>query len=305
MSIRYYRKNFPVVNDIIVAKITEISNDVGIYAECIEYPNLRLFISPTEISKRRVNAHKFFSKDKLYPVITLVVDSNKSIIDVSYLKMKEADRTRYSEKFSIIQKIYKLGLEASEFYSSFFKIDIDQAMNIVFDRTIWNIFDDTPSDITFDTTSPDTPETSLLYVTMESKIQDINDLYISILEDPSKLFRGRICDIYKTQFIQHIKKRIKISDIVLTSEITLLCLQDSAVERIKNTLTFGIDPKIQIRYISSPRYEIITNDYSKSVAEELMNKTISTIKNNCEIYGVKFVKNSELCVLKEKTCVFN
>lgn len=304
--IRYYRKTFPVAKDILVAKITGISDEGGIYADCVEYPDLKLFILPTEIAKRVVNLHKMFSPDRLYPVLTLNVDINKKLADVSYSKINETDRANYLEKFSTFQKIYKLGLEASELYSSFFGIELDQATDFIFNRTLWNIFE--------------------LFIKNEDTPKSINEFYISLLENPSRLFNTNTkqddkvpenlsekevkqmdnerFDEYKEYFIQNIKKRIKITDIVLSAEISLVCLQNGAVERIKNTLKSDIDPKIQIN-ISSPRYKIVATDSDKSSAEQLIKDTISLIQSNCEKFGVKFIKQSEICIQKNKSYTFS
>lgn len=285
-NIRYYRKLFPVAEDIITAKITGISDDDGIYADCVEYPDLKLFILPTEIKKRKINLRKFFSPDKLYPVLTLSVDINKKLADVSYKKINENDRSNYLEKFYVLQKIYKFGLEVSKLYSSFTGIELFQSIEFIFDKTIWNIFDE--------------------FTEHDKNIEDINEFYMSLLEDPLKLFNeDNSLDEFKEYFIQNIKKRIKITDIVLSTEIKLICLQTGAIEKIKNTLKTDIDSAVQIKCISSPRYELIVTNRDKSKAEELINNTIEIIKNNCGKFNVNFLEQSNICVLKDKIYSFN
>lgn len=288
-DIRYYRKTFPFPNDILIAKITEIA-DTGVYAKCVDYPTLKLFICPTEISYRKVNLRQFFSPEKLYPVRTLNVYKDTNIVDVSYSKITEKDRNDHLEKFAIYQKIYKLGLEASDFYSSFAERDQDYSTNYIFDKTVWPIFDKFWTD-----------KCTTIY---------INDFYTSVLEDPSKFFADSSSDNtldelnsdYKEKFVQNIRKKIKISDVVLTTEIILICLEGNAIERIKNTLNID-NPKVQIRY-TSPRYELIVCMDNKTNAEQLMEHSISTIKENCDKFNVNFVKHTDICVKKDKQWIY-
>src|SRR5437870_5042472 len=108
MSIRYYNKEFPLERDVLIVRITEIL-DGGARAESLEYPNLHIYILPTEIAKYKTNLHKLFSPTKLYPVYIMNIYPQKNIADVSYKKITEEDREKYCERFSVYQKIYELG----------------------------------------------------------------------------------------------------------------------------------------------------------------------------------------------------
>jgi translation initiation factor 2 alpha subunit (eIF-2alpha) len=290
-TIRYYRKPLPTIQDIIVAKLTSIPKKSGIYAECIDYPELKLFIPPTEISRRKVNLQNFFSQDKLYPVLTLGVDEGKKLVDVSYSKINEKDRKEHMEKFAIYQKIYKLGLEASSAYSIFSGIDMDLATETIFDISVWDIFDKFTED--------------------SEASGKVNDFYLSILEDPSLLFnKSKGVDIpdfdeYKSKFIESIKNKIKICDLTLSAVVTLICLQDGAVNRIKSCLKSDLNQKVQIRYIGSPRYEVIASGSDRTLAEGAINTAISTIRANCEKYGVEFGECSKVCIQKDKQYTFH
>lgn len=290
--IRYYRKKYPEINDILIAKITNISksiNNSGIYAESVEYPDLKLFIPLTEISRRKINLNKFFSPEKLYPMSVLNIDIDKNYADISYNKISENEKSKYFEKFNIYQKIYKIGIEASEIYSQFFNINIDESSEYIFDNIIWNIFDKCTG---FD----------------EIKTYE---LYTSLLENPYRLFdkfeqnksdeMKSFCD----EYVGIISKKIKISNPILLTEITLICLENEAVNKLKSTLTTNINPKVQIKYIASPRYEIITSEDTILLSQEMINTTIETIKQNCEKFGVKFIKQSDIIVQKNKTYIFN
>ena len=65
-----------------------------------------------------------------------------------------------------------------------------------------------------------------------------------------------------------------------------------------------MDPKIQIEYISSPRYKILVNDFDKSNAQRLIKEALLTIQDNCKKFGVKFVNQSEICVQREKVYTY-
>jgi translation initiation factor 2 alpha subunit (eIF-2alpha) len=278
--VRYYRKSFPDCNDTLIAKITEFS-DSGVYADSIEYPGLKLFIPKTEISKYNVNLQKLFSSNDLYPVLVLNTYKDKNIADVSYIKLSDKERNEHLEKFSIRRKIYRLGLEANKAYSLFSGTEDCSTASYIFGKTVWPIFEHDSGDKCY-----------------------LEELYTSLLEDPHKLFVGSESEQfneYKEHFVQDVKKKIKISDVVLTIEISLLCTENNAIERIKNTLK--INSNVQIRY-KSPKYELIATANDKTNAMSLLRQAIDEIKDNCERFKVSFVKQGDVCVLKDKTYVF-
>lgn len=291
-DIRYYKNKIPFSQDILIAKITNISEN-GVYANSVEYPHLKLFIPLTEISKRKTNVKKLFSPDKLYPVLVLDINIQGNLVDVSYNKISDKDKKIYLERFLSLQKIYKLGLEAAKEYSLFCNIDNNDAQECIFSCTIWNIFDK--------------------FIKDKKLSEYINDFYISLLENPLNLFNefsdnvsiSDKFDEYKERFVENIKKRIKISDVVLSVEITLVCLQNSALEKIKKALKVDLDPKVQLRYISSPRYELVATCNNKLLAEQLLKNSVDIIKNNCKNQGVRFINHSDIIVQKEKSYIFN
>ncbi|AYV84266.1 MAG: eukaryotic translation initiation factor eIF-2 alpha, partial [Hyperionvirus sp.] len=156
---RYYEKTVPNVGDILVVKITKISDNKGAYAESAEYPDLKIFILPTEINRRVVNVKKFFSPDKLYPTRVLFVDPVKHLVDVSYSKLNDKEKLEYLERFTIYQKIFRIAVDINTLYNN----DGDT----IFKNTVWHIFD------------------NLCHESNET----VSNYYTSILEDPYIFFK--------------------------------------------------------------------------------------------------------------------
>lgn len=276
---RYYNKMTPDMGDILIITVDKISEYGGVYCNCSEYPDQMFFIPPTEIAKRKVNVDKFFVPETFYPVIVLNKNENQKITDVSYSKVPEKDREDHLERYRIYQKIYKLGLEACDFCSA-----DDNDCEQIFDLTVRSIFNK--------------------FSDNKDSTKTVQEFYINMLENPVLFFGDSKLD-FQDDFIENIKKRIKITDVLLACEITLMCLQNEAVQKIKNVLKNDIDPKVQIRYIASPRYEILVSSSDKDNAKQLIDDTIKIIKKNCKEYGVEFVKSSEIIVLKEKNYSFS
>lgn len=291
---RYYQKTVPSCGDILVVKITKISDNKGAYAESAEYPDMKIFILPTEISRRAVNVQKFFSPHELYPTRVLFADAGKRLADVSYSKLNEKERLEYLERFSIYQKIFRIALDVNTLFFNEGDNDTEPESvpvpvpvpvpvvdDIIFRNTVWKIFDNLIG------------ETNIV----------VANYYNSILEDPSKFFQYAkdIPKDFIEKYITRLKQRIKISDVILTAEVTILILKNDAVTKLKNILKNDIDPKVEIEYLSSPRYKLIASAYEKADAESLIKKTILTLEENCKKFEGKFIKATDITVQKEKT----
>ena len=287
---RFYKKKFPDVGDIIIVKITGISDNKGAYAESLEFPDVRVYVLPTEIARRNVNLKTFFSPDKYYPTRVLFVDQIKKLTDVSYTKVTEPERKESLERFTTFQKIYKLGIDTCIHYNTFTtltepsqQIPSFDICEIVFNDTIWPIYNN--------------------IINNSDNTKTINSFFTGILENPSTLFSTSptIATDFIDKFVTHLKQRIKISDIELICEVTLIVLERDAIARIQNIFQTDIDPSIKIDYVSSPRYNIIAINNDKLVAEQQILNTIKVIETNCKKYSGKLIKVSNISVLKERT----
>ena len=287
--IRFYSRDFPAVGDILVIKMTEISNG-GVYGYSVEYPGLRVYILPTEISRRKVNLKKLFSQDKFYPTRVLSVDVRKGLADVSYSKLTDRERADCLERFTTYQKIYRLGLDATNICTKVGNIPPAEAMELVFRNGVWAILENLVAD---SRPGPD-----------QIPIKSIVDRYTSLLENPANLF-GTSCPEVPgpciTAYVESLKDRVKVSDVIISSEVTLLVLERDAVTRLRQILTTDLDPHTKVEYVASPRYKVTVTDPERATAEKLLTATLSRLRENSMKFGGTFVSSTDPLIQRDKT----
>lgn len=283
--INYYGKKYPEKQDVIVVKILKISDEKGLYAKSIEYPELSIYVLPTEISRRKVNLKKMFSPDKYYSVVVLNVNRKNNQADVSYMKISEKERNERIERFQYYEKIHKIGSDITEFYASYMGKDEDKIIHDIYESVIWPIMD----------------KLSENYHNMT--INSTKDYYTSILMNPETLFsnNNKFSEEFIKNYSSEIRKKIKVSDMKISSEIKLVVMQSDAVGKLVRILTENIESDVEIQYIASPRYKIVVTGTDKETAEKKMETVINTIKHNCIKYGGSFVGQDPILVQKDKT----
>ena len=89
---RLYKSEFPSVDDIIVAQITELDKD-GAKCKLPEYGNMDGFIPISEFSKRRriKSIKQIFQVGGIYPLHVINVEPNKGVIDLSKKHITEEE----------------------------------------------------------------------------------------------------------------------------------------------------------------------------------------------------------------------
>jgi Translation initiation factor 2, alpha subunit (eIF-2alpha) len=284
----YYSKTIPDINDVIIVKIKKII-DGGIYGVSIEYPSFEIYIPPTEIAKKKVNIYKKFSPDKYYPVIVLDIHKKNNLFVVSYMKIGEDEKKERLERFHIYQKIYKLGQELTLFHKKFTNNESESkaASTTIYQKLIWPILDNLYTDY------------------LKLTLQDVTQNYNKILEDPKSLFiniesdNEILTEDLINVYINNLKKRIRITEMIMEVSIKIIVLEDNAVNKLKLILKENINELVKIEYISSPNYKLLVSGFDRNKLEELLNDSILCIKKNCEKYNASF-KEENIKIQKEK-----
>ncbi|AYV76674.1 MAG: eukaryotic translation initiation factor eIF-2 alpha [Terrestrivirus sp.] len=294
----FYAKEYPDENDIIIVKLTDIQ-DNGIYGQCIDYPKLQIFLVSTEITKRKVHLAKFFSPDKLYPMIVLGVNTSgdgTGSVDVSYKKINEADRTSALELFDSSSKIYDLGLEIMDFYDMIYKNNDSNNMinkEELFKLIIQNRLEAVKSS--------------------EIKIDEIKDIYLDFLENPHKIFdpvkvieqyNNEELDVFIEKYTEDIAKRLHISDIVACCDFSLIVITNDAVNNIKRILTTNFDTEdnvdCEVCYIASPKYRLQVKTKTKTQAFDKLEQMSQILENNTKQFGGTLNNPKKFVITKDK-----
>jgi translation initiation factor 2 alpha subunit (eIF-2alpha) len=301
-SYNYYTKEYPDENDIILVKLTDIQEN-GVYGKCIDYPKLEIFLVTTEITKRKVHLTKFFSPDKIYPMVVLNVNKNCDSIDVSYKKINEAQRLKTVELFECYNKIYDLGREIMDFYDMV--CDDINLESIISKKELFKLIVQERLDKF---------KTSLLGSEEKNLVESIKEYHLEFLENPETIFdpvkvihKNDTLDLFVVKYIEDIKKRLYISDIVACCDFTLIVLTSDAVTNIKKILStnFNIsvnnpDVVCDVFYIASPNYRLQVKAKNKSLAFNALTEMCKILEENSKQFNGTLNNPNKFSIIKEK-----
>lgn len=105
----FYGEKYPEENEIVVAKVTKIDNNTGVYCELLEYDNVVGLITTRDLSSKRLRSIKqVVSINKLEVVNIIRVDSEKGYIDLSLKDVRPEEKIEYFEKFQKYKRFHSI-----------------------------------------------------------------------------------------------------------------------------------------------------------------------------------------------------
>ncbi len=250
----YYGKKTPNVDDIVFVYIHEFSTG-GTYCKLIEYDEIEGFILNTELDKKVYKPQKNFTLGETYPMLVLAV--NEKGIDLSYKKVSATDRPVLLEKFASIQKTCHLVKE----YAYLTKMSLDDVSKL----TVWKLFE-------------------------KDHLSDPKSIYNSIIKDPHIFTRWiEVEHAEKTKlFIENVNSRITMTDMTVQQNFDLMICDEDAVSKLKQVLNYDEDKDTQIRYISSPRYQVLATGSSQTECDDKIEKCLNYMKSRMKSYNCIF-----------------
>jgi len=110
LQCRFYRKDFPEENDLVVTQITKVHEN-GAYVILLEYENMEGLILSTEVTKKRVKlVNKFLKMGKKETMMVIRVDKDKRYIDLSKKKVQATEAVtaeKHYKKAKMVHNILK------------------------------------------------------------------------------------------------------------------------------------------------------------------------------------------------------
>lgn len=104
----YYKKYIPLIDDIVLAKVENISQ-YGIEVSLNEYNGIKGFINCNEASrKKKVNLNTLFTIGKDVVLIVIQVDHEKKLIDLSKRMISDDDMKNFTHKYKLHIQLYNL-----------------------------------------------------------------------------------------------------------------------------------------------------------------------------------------------------
>lgn len=150
-TIRFTGSEFPAVNAIVIARITEV-NDLGVYVELLEYGLLAGYVSLAELSRTRLRKISVFIKPgNLIVVVVLEVDPTKRYVTLSKHRVTQQETEDSLKKFMDIKRYLTI-------LHNYYREDSSK-LQMIYETLVWR-------------TCEDLRESLLLYPELEKELKD-------------------------------------------------------------------------------------------------------------------------------------
>jgi len=266
---RYYKKDFPEMEDLIMAKVIE-KTEYGYNVELLEYDNLNGFISLADLMNGKYLQKKYMLKEnEIVPLIVKEANAAKKIVALSRKNISEEEVTNTALRYKtctcinrLMNEFYTMYLKFSDIHSS----EIIHSINEVMDDTVWKLYSDTND-------------------------EDYGFIYMKILENPNILLPNELfTDEFIEKALKNINNRIIKQNMILELGITLLVLEEDALNKIKDILTFNIDDKdviITTCVMSPPTYKVKIECPDKGKGYRVLEDIKNSILEKSKKYATK------------------
>lgn len=248
----YYKKKFPSIDDVVIAKVINIS-EYGIEVKLIEYNNITGFINCSEVSrKKKVNLNKLLTVGKDILVHVIQVDETKSMIDLSKRTISDEDVKQFTESHKAHIQLYNL------FKQLYMKINNIIELNKINQDQLHNFMCNTLFELQTEFDND--------YLLEKITNKETNNEIIESIDFES--ITPITCEEFKNNLNEYIDKKINRTKPELTETIKLMTYSANGLSDIKFALDYKTfneynelekDFDIKINYISCSVYSIILN----------------------------------------------
>ena len=266
---RYYRKDFPESEDLVMAKVIE-KTEYGYNVSLIEYENLTGFISLADLMNGKYLQKKYMLKDnEIVPLIVKEANVAKKMVALSRKNISEKEVSNTTLRYKtctcinrLMNEFYTMYLKFSDIHSS----DIIHSINEVMDDTVWKLY-------------------------AETEDEDYGFIYMKILEQPNILLPHELfTDEFIEKALKNINRRIIKQNMILELGITLFVFEEDALIKIKDILTINIneeDVNISTYVMSSPIYKIKIECSDKGKGYRILEDIKNSIQEKSKKYATK------------------
>jgi translation initiation factor 2 subunit 1 len=250
---------YPKINDIIVCKITKIT-DFGVFVALLEFDDMEGFVHISQVSSTWIkNIHNHVKINSVRAAKVLKIDTEKNHIDLSLSKVNDAD-----EKRKIAD--YRLFLRAQGLMNVIAKdleITLDKAWEEIGDKII--------------------EKESNLYKGFVNIIKYGQNFYTDV---DSK---------YRKQLFDILSRNIAVKDKEIISVLKISSTESNGAEIIKKALIkINKDHgSSQVTYVAPGRYEIKVTAKDFKIASKKFDEISADILKSLKGQSVEIIKSEE------------
>jgi translation initiation factor 2 subunit 1 len=247
---RFYKQQFPEVDDVVMVNVKSIA-EMGAYVKLLEYDGIDGMILLSELSRRRIRSiNRLIRVGRNECVVVLRVDQDKGYIDLSKRRVSPEEIKACEEKYNkakIVNGILRNVAEITEF-------DLED----LYMRTAWALEEKSGRAASY--------EMFKLAITERPDIFDSFDLPDNVKE------------VLKVK-IQH---RLTPKSEKMRADIEVACYAYEGIDAVKAALRAGEavstgDLAVKVNLIAPPLYVVTTQSLDKSKGIALLEAAIAEI----------------------------
>jgi len=245
----YYKKKLPSVDDVVIAKVTNIS-EYGIEVLLVEYNGATGFINCSEVSrKKKVNFNKLLTIGKDILVHVLQVDNEKNMIDLSKRTIGDDDIKLFTDTHRSHIQLYNL---FKQLYMKIYNLGIEKISHEELHKFLCLTLFELQTEF-------ENEYLNTKLVCKETNTEIIDSIDFESIDGLSK-------EQFKSILDDYIDKKINRTKPELTETIKLMTYSSTGVVDIKYTLDFKSfenfselkdDFDIKINYMTGSAYSIV------------------------------------------------
>ena len=258
----FYENRFPVVDELVMVKIVEVS-DIGMSCSLLEYNNIEGFIAITEISKRMKDVHRIGRiGQKFILQVTNVIPAN-SYIELSKKYVDSDDVVKGTEKYNNAKTVHNIVKQLAEIHQMTI-----QDMYKLMVYPLYETYDDPYNAFKLIAASGDTCN---IY----------SELNISVPDN------------YLESLIKLVKQQLTVQPVKIAAEVDVTSFT-GGIDDIKYALNKGKemaskDFDIKIQLVASPTFMIFTTTTNEPEAIKAIINVSNVIKTEILKMGGEFV----------------
>lgn len=302
-----YKNTKPSINDIVLARITEI-NKFNIVASLIEYDNLVAYISHVELSKkRRYKINKIVHVGKEVIAQVTGFNTGKNYAELSIRVVNETDIENFNKMHRTSLTLYNLWRYIYMKLNPELNMDVDKInpndINDFMNKTLWKINESLQEDINNETENNENDEVGVEDDT-HNENSNLDELYNNLINNSKNSELLKYIEYYDPILIKNILDSYALTKIVLVKqsnckEFNICSYNVDGLSDIKLALDYKsydkyleLDEKydIAILYLSGGKYSL-TVKQKIPIEEDITdtcNYLLEEIKSRCEANNVIF-----------------
>lgn len=278
MDCRYYHKEFPEIEDVVLVQVKSLS-DVGAYVTLLEYGKVEGMIQISEMSNRRIRSiSKLTRVGNIEACLVLRVDAERGYIDLSKKRVHGEDVIKAKEAFAKAKTVHGIMRHVATIVHK----DLSSICSLI----SWALYKDLGPVKTYDTLRRMVHEQNSNIVTSlcPSELKNQNDVIDALLSAASR------------KLTPHEVRVRAIFDLTSFSSDGVLAIKDSvaAVKAESNT-----HQQLVIKVISSPQFLIETTGIGKEACVSRIETALGKLKEQIESRGGNYRLRSPPDVIGE------